>query len=84
MSRNGNPSEAAAGAAPEGPAGHGPGEAPERDVHLSLGGKPSGLRNPTRAVRGLGAGALVMEALVLLLALLPIWVLRPPGAARWR
>ncbi|GAA1645608.1 DUF4233 domain-containing protein [Catellatospora bangladeshensis] len=81
MSRNGNPSEAAAGAAPEGPAGHGPGEAPERDVHLSLGGKPSGLRNPTRAVRGLGAGALVMEALVLLLALLPIWVLRPPGGS---
>lgn len=35
----------------------------------------SGLRNPQRAVRGLGAGCLVMEALVLLLAIQPIRVL---------
>ena len=35
----------------------------------------SGLRNPTAAVRGVGAGALVMEALVLLLAIQPMRVL---------
>lgn len=39
-------------------------------------GKPrSGLRNPVAAVRGLGAAALASEALVLLLAILPIRVL---------
>ncbi|MCW3844962.1 DUF4233 domain-containing protein [Micromonospora yasonensis] len=43
---------------PEGPAG--PGE------------RRSGLRNPERAVRGLGAGSLALEALVLLLAIQPI------------
>ncbi|MBX7265651.1 DUF4233 domain-containing protein [Micromonospora sp. Llam7] len=32
----------------------------------------SGLRDPVRAVRGLGAGALTLEALVLLLAIQPI------------
>ncbi|RKR87771.1 uncharacterized protein DUF4233 [Micromonospora pisi] len=36
------------------------------------GGRPSGLRNPVRAVRGLGAGTLVIEMLVLLLAIQPI------------
>ncbi|HEX5203558.1 DUF4233 domain-containing protein [Paractinoplanes rhizophilus] len=35
----------------------------------------SGLRNPKAAVRGLGAGALVLEAIVLLLAIQPIRVL---------
>ena len=34
--------------------------------------KPSGLRNPSGAVRGVGAGALVLEALVLLLAIAPL------------
>jgi len=34
--------------------------------------QPSGLRNPAAAVRGVGAGTLVVEALVLLLALLPL------------
>jgi hypothetical protein len=45
--------------------------------------KPSGLRNPPAAVRGVGAGALVIEAIVLLLAILPIHVLgvRSAGAA---
>ncbi|WP_155374938.1 DUF4233 domain-containing protein [Catellatospora vulcania] len=81
MTEHSHPDEAAAGTAPEGPAGHKPGEARERDLQLTLGGKPSGLRNPSRAVRGLGAGTLVLEALVLLLALLPIWVLRPPGGS---
>lgn len=38
-------------------------------------GRPSGLRNPAAAVRGLGAGTLVIEALVLLLAIQPIRVL---------
>jgi len=32
----------------------------------------SGLRNPPAAVRGVGAGALVIEALVLLLAIVPL------------
>jgi hypothetical protein len=32
----------------------------------------SGLRNPPAAVRGVGAGALAIEALVLLLAILPL------------
>nr|MDT0662339.1 DUF4233 domain-containing protein [Micromonospora sp. DSM 115978] len=40
------------------------------------GGQPrSGLRDPNRAVRGLGAGALALEALVLLLAIQPIRML---------
>jgi hypothetical protein len=39
------------------------------------GTKPSGLRNPVAAVRGLGAAALAIEALVLLLAIQPIRVL---------
>ncbi|WP_328466347.1 DUF4233 domain-containing protein [Actinoplanes sp. NBC_00393] len=34
--------------------------------------RPSGLRNPEAAVRGLGAGTLVLEAIVLLLAIVPI------------
>lgn len=38
-------------------------------------GRPSGLRNPGRAVRGLGAGTLILEALVLLLAIQPIRLL---------
>ncbi|WP_250009084.1 DUF4233 domain-containing protein [Actinoplanes sp. M2I2] len=35
----------------------------------------SGLRNPQAAVRGLGAGTLVLEAIVLLLAIQPIRIL---------
>ena len=35
----------------------------------------SGLRNPQAAVRGLGAGTLVLEAIVLLLAIQPIHVM---------
>ncbi|MEU2613583.1 DUF4233 domain-containing protein [Micromonospora sp. NPDC007271] len=38
------------------------------------GGRRSGLRNPEKAVRGLGAGTLALEALVLLLAIQPIRV----------
>ena len=38
-------------------------------------GPRSGLRNPQAAVRGLGAGALVLEAIVLLLAIQPIRVM---------
>ncbi|MGK5677002.1 DUF4233 domain-containing protein [Micromonospora sp. URMC 106] len=38
------------------------------------GPRRSGLRNPDRAVRGLGAGTLVLEALVLVLAIQPIRV----------
>ncbi|MEH1168216.1 DUF4233 domain-containing protein [Micromonospora sp. CPCC 205539] len=55
---------------------------PERDPQAeepaaeSPAGQPrrSGLRNPERAVRGLGAGTLSLEALVLLLAIQPIRV----------
>ncbi|MEU5941478.1 DUF4233 domain-containing protein [Micromonospora sp. NPDC047548] len=36
------------------------------------GERRSGLRNPEKAVRGLGAGTLALEALVLLLAIQPI------------
>jgi hypothetical protein len=43
---------------------------------MNLGGKPSGLRNPSRAMRGLGAMTLSMEALVLLLAILPLRMLQ--------
>jgi hypothetical protein len=47
------------------------------------GSKPSGLRNPAAAVRGVGAAALVGEAIVLLLAIQPMRVLgvRLTGAA---
>ncbi|MEU4423108.1 DUF4233 domain-containing protein [Actinoplanes sp. NPDC024001] len=37
--------------------------------------RPSGLRNPQAAVRGLGAGTLAMEAIVLLLAIAPLAVI---------
>jgi Protein of unknown function (DUF4233) len=36
---------------------------------------PSGLRNPQAAVRGLGAGTLVLEAIVLLLGIQPIRIM---------
>ncbi|WP_422743391.1 DUF4233 domain-containing protein [Micromonospora sp. WMMD754] len=55
-----------AGAQPGGPEQPG-GPTPE-------GGRRSGLRNPDKAVRGLGAGTLSLEALVLLLAIQPIRV----------
>jgi hypothetical protein len=42
---------------------HGEGQGP---------GQRPGLRNPQAAVRGVGAGALVMEAIVLLLAIVPL------------
>jgi hypothetical protein len=41
-------------------------------VRMTLGGKRSGLRNPSRALRGLGSVALILEAVVLLLAIQPI------------
>ncbi|MGW4502214.1 DUF4233 domain-containing protein [Micromonospora sp. NPDC004336] len=54
----GRPAEPTAGADPAGqPAGR---------------RRRSGLRNPERAVRGLGAGTLILEALVLVLAIQPI------------
>lgn len=45
----------------------------------------SGLRNPGAAVRGVGAGALAMEAVVLLLAIAPLAKLGGPNrvAAIW-
>ncbi|GIH19944.1 DUF4233 domain-containing protein [Rugosimonospora africana] len=47
-------------------------------------GPRSGLRNPAGAVRGVGAGTLVLEAIVLLLAIVPLTKLggvHSPGAA---
>jgi hypothetical protein len=38
-------------------------------------GQPSGLRNPAAAMRGLGAGTLALEAIVLLLAIQPIRIM---------
>ncbi|GAA2716051.1 DUF4233 domain-containing protein [Micromonospora olivasterospora] len=58
------PAPAAAGDAAPGGAG-----GPEGGVP---GQRRSGLRNPAGAVRGLGAGTLALEALVLLLAIQPI------------
>ncbi|MDG4796097.1 DUF4233 domain-containing protein [Micromonospora sp. WMMD1082] len=46
-----------------------PAESPEHP-----GPRRSGLRDPQKAVRGLGAGTLALEALVLLLAIQPIRV----------
>ncbi|MFU8874767.1 DUF4233 domain-containing protein [Micromonospora sp. SL4-19] len=50
--------------------------APVDGVRTEAGGpaeqRRSGLRNPEKAVRGLGAGTLALEALVLLLAIQPI------------
>jgi hypothetical protein len=43
--------------------------------------KPSGLRNPAGAVRGVGAGALGIEAVVLLMAIVPLVKLGGPHAA---
>ena len=43
--------------------------------------QPSGLRNPAGAVRGVGAATLVIEALVLLLALIPLARLGDGNAA---
>ncbi|MEV6812795.1 DUF4233 domain-containing protein [Micromonospora sp. NPDC051296] len=56
----------------------GPDGTPRPDDAGEPGGAPgsrrSGLRDPQRAVRGLGAGTLALEALVLLLAIQPIRV----------
>ena len=60
-----------------------PPERPTDSTHAAADGsqpasappKPSGLRNPQAAVRGVGAGALCIEALVLLLAIIPLHVL---------
>jgi hypothetical protein len=58
------------------PAGSDPaGSAPDQSGSVGPGPRPSGLRNPAAAVRGVGAGTLAIEALVLLLAIQPIRVL---------
>ncbi|MFJ2082135.1 DUF4233 domain-containing protein [Micromonospora chokoriensis] len=56
---------------PTGPAGP-----TDQPVEEPVEGQPrrSGLRNPEAAVRGLGAGTLALEALVLLLAIQPVRV----------
>jgi hypothetical protein len=50
----------------------------ERQSDSETEGKPSGLRNPQAAVRGVGAAALAVQAVVLLLGIVPLRVL---GAA---
>ncbi|GAA4579781.1 hypothetical protein GCM10023176_58210 [Micromonospora coerulea] len=57
-----------------GPVEERPGAADGPDSGPASGERRSGLRNPEKAVRGLGAGALALEALVLLLAIQPIRV----------
>ncbi|WCN80375.1 DUF4233 domain-containing protein [Micromonospora sp. LH3U1] len=57
----------------EGLAGE-PADQPAGEEHAADQPRRSGLRNPERAVRGLGAGTLSLEALVLLLAIQPIRV----------
>ncbi|NYH42880.1 hypothetical protein HNR22_002607 [Micromonospora jinlongensis] len=65
--------QAAAGApADQAPAGS-PADRPE-DGPVAGQPRRSGLRNPEAAVRGLGAGTLGLEALVLLLAIQPVRV----------
>lgn len=80
---SGSPSAAAgvpdrAVAGPAGAAGTGGPEGPATPTGEPGGPAPgqrrSGLRNPEKAVRGLGAGTLALEALVLLLAIQPIRV----------
>jgi hypothetical protein len=58
------------------------------DDHGGQSGEPeegpfSGLRNPAAAIRGVGAGTLVLESIVLLLAIQPIRIVAPatPGWA---
>ncbi|HWG99463.1 MAG TPA: DUF4233 domain-containing protein, partial [Pilimelia sp.] len=61
-----------------GPGGAGPGGAGPGGAAPEVGSgapRPSGLRNPAAAVRGLGAATLGMEALALLLAIQPIRLL---------
>jgi hypothetical protein len=45
------------------------------DAESAAGVPRSGLRNPAAAVRGLGAGTLALEAIVLLLAIQPIRIM---------
>ncbi|SCG79376.1 DUF4233 domain-containing protein [Micromonospora humi] len=60
---------------PGGEAGPGAEQRPGQPGGAGPGGvRRSGLRNPDKAVRGLGAGTLSLEALVLLLAIQPIRV----------
>lgn len=60
------------GPQPQPPEEHAPTVA---DAINESGRRRSGLRNPEAAVRGLGAGTLVLEAIVLLLAIQPIRIL---------
>ncbi|PRY24098.1 DUF4233 domain-containing protein [Pseudosporangium ferrugineum] len=58
-----------------GEAGIGSGQAADGPADGEGAGPRSGLQNPQAAVRGLGAGTLVLEAIVLLLAIQPIRIL---------
>ncbi|SCG61530.1 Protein of unknown function [Micromonospora zamorensis] len=70
----GSPADQAAAGVPSGQAM--PGSPADRPEDGPDAGQPrrSGLRNPEAAVRGLGAGTLGLEALVLLLAIQPVRV----------
>ncbi|OLB81607.1 MAG: hypothetical protein AUI14_02735 [Actinobacteria bacterium 13_2_20CM_2_71_6] len=68
---------------PAGPDGaETPGEAAGEaaEAGSDSGAPRSGLRNPSAAVRGVGAGALVVEALVLLMAIVPLVKLSKHGS----
>jgi hypothetical protein len=55
-----------------------PNESPDPPERNDVTERPSGLRNPRRAVRGVAAAALAIEAIVLLLAIQPMRVLGVP------
>lgn len=68
------------GATEDGATGPEDGAGPDATGTGEVDGAPrSGLRNPPAAMRGAGAATLVIEALVLLLALLPLRMLGTPG-----
>ncbi|WP_046571701.1 DUF4233 domain-containing protein [Micromonospora sp. HK10] len=69
------PAEEAGAGGPSGAAGAGgPADEADAGVPAGAGERRSGLRDPVKAVRGLGAGTLALEALVLVLAIQPIRV----------
>ncbi|MGH3727909.1 MAG: DUF4233 domain-containing protein [Micromonosporaceae bacterium] len=74
---------AESGAGSEAAGGEGAGSEAAGRAARDQGGEPirSGLRNPRAAVRALGAGTLLLEALALLLAIVPLRVLGAPPAA---
>jgi hypothetical protein len=71
--------ETAAMSAEQPPAGEDPKTA-EQEPQANVQSIISGLKNPRAAVRGVGAGTLILEFLVLLLAIQPLRMLLPDEA----